>query len=124
MCPRNQGRTLVVVRQEAVHVEGALLGQHEINGPAEFRGQDRKCLRFAVPAGQATKLLLTLWIAAKEEHSGFGEGPLQVNVSDLRASGPELLARRAVIAFHEPAVGEKILNPGESVEGTSQNLLN
>ena len=71
--------------QEAVHVEGSLLGQHEIDGPAELGGHDGKRLGFAVSAGQATKLFLALGVAAEEEHGRFGERPLEVDVSDLGA---------------------------------------
>ena len=77
----------MVVCQEAFHVEGAFFAQHEIDGSAELRGENRQGLRLSVPASQAAELLLTCWVAAKEQHRGFGEGPLEVNVSDLGPSG-------------------------------------
>ena len=69
--------------QETLHIEGAFRRQHQIDGPAELGGQDRKRLGLAVSAGQATKLLLALRIAAKEEDCGLGESPLEVNVPSL-----------------------------------------
>ena len=58
--------------QEAIHIEGALLGQHQIHGPAELRGQDRERLGLAMSAGQTPKLFLPFRIAAKEEDRGLG----------------------------------------------------
>ena len=102
--------------QEALHVEGSLLGQHEIDGSAELRGKNRQSLGFAVSPGQAAELLLTLRVAAEEQHRGLGEGPLQMNVSDLGSTRAELLARGAVIALDQAAVGKKVLNSGESAD--------
>ena len=49
---------LVVVRQEALHVEGALLAQHQIDGPAELGGKDGERLGFAMTARETTQMLL------------------------------------------------------------------
>ncbi len=102
------------MRQEALHVECSILAQHEIDGAAELRGQDREGFGLAVATREASLQLLAFGVAAKEEHGGFGEGPLEVDVPDLGSSGPELLARRGVVTLHEPRVGEEVLDLREA----------
>ncbi len=57
---------------------------------------------------------LTCGVVAQEEDGSLGEGPLQVDVADLGAPGPELLACGAVVALHEPRVREEVLHPLEA----------
>ena len=61
-------------------------------------------------------MFLTFGVLAQEERCGLREGPPEVDVADLGASGAELLARRAVIALHEPRVGEKVLDALEAFD--------
>ena len=61
-------------------------------------------------------MFLSFGVVAKEEGRGLREGPLQMDVADLGSSGSELLARRAVLALHEPRVREKVLDAWEAAD--------
>jgi hypothetical protein len=79
--------------QEAIHLEDTLLGQDQTDGPTELRGQDGKRLALAVLAREPLHVLLPGGVVAQEQGRRLGEGPLQMDVADLGASGAELLAR-------------------------------
>ena len=96
--------------QKALHVEGTLLAQHQVDGSPELGGQDRERLGLAVAPCHAPQVVLACGVVAKEEDGCLREGPLQVHVADLGAACAELLARRAVLALDEPRVREEVLD--------------
>ena len=58
---------LLLARQEALHVEGPILAQHEVDGPAQLGGQDRERLGLAVSSGDAPEVSLAFGVLAQEE---------------------------------------------------------
>src|SRR5512145_2706360 len=52
----------------------------------------------------------------EEQHGCLREGPLQVRVADLGASGAAHLPGRALLALHQPAVGREVLDALEAAD--------
>jgi len=62
---------------------------HEVDGAAEFVSEDGKGLGLAVLFSKLVHESLCRRIGTEEEHGGFGEGPLQMDVADFGAAGSE-----------------------------------
>ncbi len=56
-------------------------------------------------------------VLAQTEHGRLGEGPLQMRIADLRAGVSVVLAVGLLGAFHQPAVGDEVLDAGEGRQG-------
>jgi len=104
------------VGHELGPIEGLSTLEHCIDGASEMRGEDRECLALAVFFCQPLDIALSLGITAQEQHRRFAEGSLQMHVADLLADVPEHFAGRALLALHQPGVGEKLLHPGEAAD--------
>ena len=79
-------------------------------------GQDRERLALAVLRAQALDVLLRGWVLAQKQHRRFTEGPLQVAVTDLLVALAHGFAGRLFGALHEPGVGGKLLERGETMD--------
>jgi hypothetical protein len=100
--------------EELLHVEGLLSFEHEVDSPTDLVGEDREGFALAVFADQAAEIVLGLFVDLDEETGCLGECPFEVDVADLGVLGAELFASRLSGAFDEAAVGDKILDPGET----------
>ena len=78
--------------EEDVHTEWFLSFEHEVDGAADFVGEDRKSLSFTVLADQPGVVVLCLLVSSQEKTSRFREGPLEVGVTDFAVFGAELLS--------------------------------
>lgn len=54
---------------------------------------------------------------AQHQTGGSAEGPLQMSVPHLPTSCAGGLAVGAMLATHQPIVREKVLDPGEALDG-------
>ena len=109
-------RSLPSHPHELHQVEGLISLEHVVDRPSQLVGQDGQGLGLAVLLLQALPIALSLRVVAQEHDSGFGEGPLQVDVADLGAGGAITLAGRLLGALDEPGVGDEVLDPGEAVD--------
>jgi len=60
--------------------------------------------------------LLTPFVPPEEENGRLGEGPFQMDVADLGVPGCGLLPSRFPFRFDQPAIGDEILNLGETTD--------
>ena len=77
-------------------------------------GKNTESFSFSMFLSKSGKQFLAAGIVSEEENRSLGECPFQVNVPDLFAAEAEFFAGRFFGAFHESAVGSKVLNPRES----------
>ncbi len=64
---------------------------HEVDGSAQLVGENGKGFGLAMFFSKLLDVVLRGWVGAEKEHGGFGERPLQVDVSDFCAAGTESL---------------------------------
>ena len=102
------------VTEEAVHIEGGLLFEHEEGGAAELSGQDTEGLAIAVFLSEPVEIGLTRWIAQEEADGGLAEGPLDVGVSNLGTGDAQELSVGFPGALDEPALGREVLDGGKA----------
>jgi len=98
-------------------VKSLLVLEHEIDGSPELVGEDRESLGFAVPTGKPLEILFGWFVALEEKDRCLGEGPLEVSVTDLFATGAVFFAVGFFDALDQTAVGDKILDRGEAFDG-------
>ena len=72
--------------EELFLVKGLLVFEHEIGSSAEFVGEDRQGLGFAVLTGKPLEIFFRRLIALEEKDRCLGEGPLEMSVADLFAT--------------------------------------
>jgi hypothetical protein len=102
--------------KELLHIESLLSFEHEVDGPSEFMGEDGEGLGFTVFLLEPLFEFHAFGIPPKEEDSGFGEGPLEVGVTDLFARGSIAFPGGFFGALAEPGIGGEVLDPGETVD--------
>ena len=102
--------------QEFLHLEDDLPLEQMIGRPAQLVGQDGEGLGLSVLALELLEEALALGVVAQEQDGGLGEGPLEVDVADLAASGAEPFAGGLLRALDEAGVGGEILDPGEAAD--------
>ena len=61
-------------------------------------------------------ILLGAFVSSQEETSGFGEGPLKVDVADFVVFGAGLFPGGFSRAFDQAGVGDEVLDPGEAMD--------
>jgi hypothetical protein len=74
------------VGEETVHVEGALLLEHEIRGPAKPGRENAEGLAVAMSYAEPFDEGMGARIIVEEADGGLGEGPLEVGVADFGAA--------------------------------------
>jgi len=91
--------------------------------------QDAERFAFAMLLRESGEPLLSLRVVSEKQDSGFGEGPLEVDVADLLAAGTVFLTSRFLGAFDQTAIRSKVLHslePRDVVDfiedGQSQHL--
>ncbi|SRR6266849_9256387 len=104
-------KAAVAIAQQDTHgtrlrigIEGLLLPQHVINGPAQPRRQDTQSLGLAVLLLFAGQEALGLVALASQQAGGFREGPLQMGVADLGPAAARHLAGRQLLRPDETGV--------------------
>lgn len=102
------------VTEEAVHIEGGLLFEHEVGGAAELCSQDTQGLSLGMFLPESVKVGVAGGIAQEEADGGLAEGPLDVGVADLGPGDAERLSVGFLGAFDEAAVGREILGRGKA----------
>ncbi len=103
-----------LVTDEAVHIKGGSLFQHEVGGAAELGGQHARGLSLRVLFAESLEIVVAWGIVFEEADGGFTEGPLDVGVADLGTGEAERLSIGFLGAFDEPAVGREVLGRGEA----------
>ena len=103
--------------EELFLVKSLLVFEHEIGGTPELVGKDRESLGFAVFTGEPLEILFPRLVALEEKDCCLGEGPLEVSVTDLFATGAVFFAVGFFDALDQTAVGDEILDRGETCDG-------
>jgi hypothetical protein len=88
--------------------------QHVIDGARQFRGQTRERLAFAVVFRASGEIRLASRVIPPEEDRGFREGPLERGLANFGAGGPVAFAGRFFGPFAHAAVGDNILDAGQT----------
>jgi hypothetical protein len=97
-----------------VHIEGLLAFERRIDGTPQLLGQEGQGFALAVLGRQCGQVLLACRIVSEKEHRRCREGPLAIGVAPLGACGPVAFARRFAGTLDEAAIGEEILDAGET----------
>jgi hypothetical protein len=100
--------------EKEVEIEHHLPLPHLVDGTGQLMGKHRQRLALPMFFLQAGQRLLAGRSVAEEEDRRFGQGPLQIRMADLRASGAIPLPRRFLGAFDQAAIGHHILDPRET----------
>src|SRR5262249_4458382 len=116
MSAKSSQDVLASRRPEACLVEGDLLVQHVIDGPAELGGEDAQRLAFAAFLLLTLEPLLGTLALAEKQTCRLREGPAQVRVADLLAAAAQLLAARLMGAAHQAGVAEEVADRGEPAD--------
>jgi hypothetical protein len=103
--------------EELFLVKSLLVLEYEIDGSSELMGKDRQGLGLAVLTGKSLEILFRWLIALEEKDRNLGEGPLEVSVTDLFATGTVFFAVGFFDALHQAAVGDEILDLWEALDG-------
>src|SRR6516165_3086843 len=114
LAPELLGRDLGFAVPKAITIEGPLLPEHVIDGPAQPRRQDAQGLGLAMLlllSGQETLGLVTL---PGQETGGLGEGPLQMGIADLGSTAAFDLPSRCLQRPYQPGVRQKLSLAGET----------
>src|SRR5437899_2802815 len=82
--------------------------------PGPLMREDGQGVALALFMLQASQIGLPQWMVPPQQDSSFRDGPLEMGMAHLRASGPGALARRLLGTFDEATVGHDILDPGEA----------
>src|SRR5258708_5014917 len=93
---------------EALLVEGDLLVQQVVDGPAQLGGEDAERLALAAFLFLALEPFLGALALAEKQTRRLREGPAQVRVADLLAAATQLLAARLVGTAHQAGVAEEV----------------
>lgn len=101
--------------EKRAHVEGRFPCAHVRDGTSQLLGQDGQRLALAVLLLQARQVFLPRRMIPEEQHCGFGEGPFELGVADLRPRGPLTLPRRCFRALDQAARGDELLDSWETV---------
>ncbi len=96
--------------------EGPLLLHHEVDGSPELMSEDGKGVGLSMFFPKLFHEFLSGRVGPQEEHGGFGESPLQMDVSDFGSAGSQSFSRRALLAFHESSVGDEDLDAFEALD--------
>jgi hypothetical protein len=75
--------------------EGPFLLHHEVDGSPELVGEDGKGFGLSMLLTKLFDEFLGGWVGPQKENGGFGEGPLQVDVSDLGSPDSQSFSRGA-----------------------------
>lgn len=65
---------------------------------------------------QAGQKLLSRFVVAQEQRSGFSKGPLEVHVADLLACGAQAFATRFLPAFAQATIRSQVLHAGKAAD--------
>src|SRR5262249_43587777 len=102
---------------ETLLIERFALAQHVVDCPPQPRRQDRQRLALAALRRLLLLPLLGALTGAQEQARRLGEGPAQVGVADLLATGAQLFAARFMGATHQPGVRQKLPGRVEAPDG-------
>ena len=102
--------------EEFFHFKHRIPCEDVIGSPGHFMSHDGQRLGLSMFFLESGTIYLCIIVSSQEEDDGFGEGPLEVDVSDLSTGAALFLSCRFLCGFHKPAVGGKILNFGESLD--------
>jgi hypothetical protein len=80
-------------------------------------GQDRERFALAVFFLESGEILLACGVIPQEEDRRFREGPCERGMANVRARGPVAFAGRFFGTRDQAAVGDKILDAGETRDG-------
>jgi len=103
-----------LVFEELVHVESLLPFKNVIGGPAEFVSENGEGLGFAVLFLESLFVFHPLGVAPEEEDGGFGEGPLEVSVTDFLSGVAVTFPGGLPGTLDETAVGGEVLDSWEA----------
>ena len=103
-------------RHELLSVKQGPPLQHVVGGAADLVGEDGQSLPLSVLSLELLQEGLALGVLPEEQDGGLGEGPLQVDVADLLAPRPELLAGGLLRALDQAGVGGEVLDGGEALD--------
>jgi hypothetical protein len=103
--------------ETCVQIEHHATCQHGRDRTGELRGQDRARLALAVVVLESGERLLACGVIPPDEERRFREGPCARGLANVRARGPGACARRCVGTRDQAAVGDNILDPGETRDG-------
>jgi hypothetical protein len=84
---------------ELVGVEGVGAVEHVVQGARELMGEDGERLGLAVLAGEASDVSVGGGVLPQAQRGSFGEGPLQVGVTDLFPGVPIVLPSDCLAHF-------------------------
>src|SRR5438552_9231352 len=101
---------------EACLVEGDLLVEQVIHGPAQFGGEDAERLALAAFLLLALEPFFGGFALPEKETRRLRKGPAQVRVADLLAAAAQLLASRLVGATHQAGVAEEVADLGKPAD--------
>src|SRR6267143_215237 len=109
-------RAVWLRRHEFLHRKDRVPRQDVEDGPADLVGEDRERLPLAVFLLQGREEFLPASVMTEKQHRGFREGPFEMHVPHLRATGPEQFAAGLFPTLDEPGVRSELLHAIESTD--------
>lgn len=100
--------------EEGFHIKHCLSCKDVVGSSGEVVSHDGQRLCFSVFFLESGPIGFCLVISPQKEDDRFGEGPLEVYVSDLASGTALFLPRRFLGRFDEPAVGGEVLDLGKA----------
>ena len=102
--------------EECFHIKHRLSCEDVIGSSGDFVRHDGKGLCLAVFFLESGAIKFCVFVSSQEEDNGFGEGPLEMDVTDLSTGTSRFLPGRFLGRLHEAAVGGEVLDFGESLD--------
>jgi hypothetical protein len=102
--------------EEFFHFKHRISREDVIGGSGDFVSHDGQGLCLTMFFLKSFAINLCVVVSSQKEHDGFGEGPLEMDISDLSAGTSHFLPGRFLGRLDKPAVGSEVLHFGESLD--------
>jgi len=100
--------------EEGLHIKYRLSCEDVVSSSGQLVSHDGQGFCFPMFLLESGPIKFGLFVSSQKEDGGFGEGPLEMDVTDLPAGAAQFLAGRFLGRFYEPAVGGEVLDFGEA----------
>ena len=102
--------------EECFHFKHRLSCEDVIGSSGYFVSHNGQGLRLSMFFLKSGTIKFCILVSSQEEDDGLGEGPLEMDVTDLSAGAPHFLSGRFLGGFYQPAVGSEILDFWKSLD--------
>jgi hypothetical protein len=109
--------------EELFHIKHRLSCEDVIGSPSHFVRHDGQGLCLSMFFLESGTIYFCFFVSSQKEDNSFGEGPLEMDVTDLFARCTVTLSCGFFGALDKPCIGGEVLNAWESLDICSAQLI-